>query len=620
MRVHALFAAAAALVCLCSCNTAPPQKAQYFFPHGHNGPLYIEGNTVVRAASWTRGDGLQFFTMKDPKCTGGFLSAGYVNDITFFKGRYYLATGFSVMVVDPQANQIVENHLVSFPQGGVSHITAVGGEIFCAAPDGIRQFKVTESGKLLHRHTFSDLTDVVTLSSCRNKVFAAVKSKPGSILVINVNDGKVTEFFDGFQKKIQRIIALSDHVFTLSGGKVFVNDGKEIVIPETVSRIFPQGGNLCAVTAKGIYSINAKSPYKVHTFHDDLKISDSHVTGSSEGITWHENGGLNFFDLSERKVRHIPIIKDEAPLVLVPPFVYSVDRWGNGPGGGKFRLYGFDTRKKQNGSEVFDVNVTWDWKRGHSGFYYDIVQPSFDFLNVDNRYLFAPGALLDVSKPAKPVVLVSGMDPASCIRMNEKRQIFLAQGKKLTILDGTKLPEIKVLAEMKADKTTIPMWADVIAEGNYLYANGRDRLLIYDISDVTKPQIVSRIEWKDAIVYRMAKIGTHLYLPTYTYKTKDTESMQIVNVSDVTKPQIVKKYSPWPRQSVLGVQTHGGKLYIACGITVTQYDLTDPLTLKAERTWTAPDKAMQGYFYMDLRSGILAGKKYPRIDIWRIDQ
>lgn len=633
MKCGTLIAAAAALVCLCSCNIAPPpQKAQYFFPHGHNGPLLVNANTVVRAASWTRGDGLAFFDVRDSRdpesgrYTGGVLSAGYVgNMIQHSNGLCYIATSYSVMVVDPLAKQVVENHLIAFPRGGVDHIVSAAGQIFCSSPDGIRQFKVTESGKLLYRHTFSDLTDIVTLSSQKDKVFVSVKSKPRTILVINANDGKVTEYFDGFQKGIQKIIALPRNIFTLSGGKVFANDGKEVVIPERVSRIFRQGTNLCAVTSKGVCIIKDDSPDKIHTTYGDLKISDSHVAGSDEGIVWHGNGGLNYLNISsgdsERKIHHIPIIKNEAPLVLVPPFVYSIDSWGNSPAGGKFRLYGFDTRREQDPEDLtFDVNVTWDWTRGHSGFYYDIVQPSFDFLNVDNKYLFAPGALLDVSDPAKPVVLVSGMDPASCIRMNEKRQIFLAQGKKLTILDGTELPEIKVLAEIKADKAAISMWADVIAEGDYLYANGRDRLLIYDISDVTKPQIVSRMDWKDAIVYRMAKVGTYLYLPTYTYKTKNAPTFQIADVSDVRKTAIVKSLPDMPKRSVLGVQTHGGKLYIACGNTVTRYDLTDPLTPKAEKEWTAPDKAMQGYFYMDLRSGILAGKKYPRIDIWRIDQ
>lgn len=634
MMCRSLIAVFSALVCLCSCNTAPPpQTAQYFFPHGHNGPLLISGNTVIRAASWTRGDGLAFFEMKDLRSvdsgryTGGVLSAGYVgNMLRHSNGLYYIATSYSVMVVDPVAKQVVENHLIAFPKGGVNHVVSAAGQIFCSSPDGIRQFEVTDSGKLLHRHTFTDLTDVVTLSAAKNKVYLAIKSKPRTIFVINANDGKVTEYFDGFKKPVQRIVSLLDkHIFTLSDGKIFVNDGKEAVIPERVNRIFPCGADLCAVTAKGLYTIHCDSPYQAASFRDDLKITDSHVTGSSDGMAWHENGGLNFLNIStgnpERKIHHIPIIANEAPVVVVPPFVYSVDRFNRGRQGGKFRLYGFDTRKEQDPADLtFDVDVTWDFKAGQGGFYYDIVQPPFDFLNVDDKYLFAPGALLDVSDPAKPEVLFSGMEPASCIRMNGKRQIFLAQGKKLTILDGTKLPEIKILAELKADKAQIPMWADVIAEGNYLYANGRDRLLIYDIADVTKPQLLSRVDWKDAIVYRMAKIGNYLYLPTYTYRTKETPSMRIVDVSHAAKPQIAKSSSDLPRKSYLGVQAHGGKLYIANDSFVTRYDLSDPLTPKAEKKWTAPDKAMQGYYYMDLRSGILAGKKYPRIDIWRISE
>ena len=62
------------------------------------------------------------------------------------------------------------------------------------------------------------------------------------------------------------------------------------------------------------------------------------------------------------------------------------------------------------------------------------------------------------------------------------------------------------------------------------------------------------------------------------------------------------------------------KLYIADGRTITAYSLEDPLAPKPLINRSGPDKAMQGYNFIDIRDGILAGKKYPRFDIWRIEE
>jgi hypothetical protein len=93
-----------------------------------------------------------------------------------------------------------------------------------------------------------------------------------------------------------------------------------------------------------------------------------------------------------------------------------------------------------------------------------------------------------------------------------------------------------------------------------------------------------------------------------------------VDLADPEKPVIVKSVKDWPTKSLLDMVIYQGKLYGASGTRVFRCDLTDPLNPVEDKNWTAPDKAMQGYYYIDACDGILAAKKYPRIDAWRIEE
>ncbi|MBR4076544.1 MAG: hypothetical protein IKK25_06760, partial [Lentisphaeria bacterium] len=107
-----------ALLSACSSlpETPADAPAQFFFPHGQNGPMVFAGDTLIRAASWTRGDGIEFFSLKDgaPAYTGGLISAGYVMDMLCVKEKFlYLATDYSLLSATgwQQGKPVVlENH------------------------------------------------------------------------------------------------------------------------------------------------------------------------------------------------------------------------------------------------------------------------------------------------------------------------------------------------------------------------------------------------------------------------------------------------------------------------------------------------------------------------------
>ena len=93
-----------------------------------------------------------------------------------------------------------------------------------------------------------------------------------------------------------------------------------------------------------------------------------------------------------------------------------------------------------------------------------------------------------------------------------------------------------------------------------------------------------------------------------------------MDVKDPAKPFIAAEPEMHRGASILGIKYEDDKLYIADGRTITAYSLEDPLAPKPLITRSGPDKAMQGYNFIDIRDGILAGKKYPRFDIWRIEE
>ena len=94
-----MIAVAAALL-LPACQVEPltpvDDPDQHYFPHGQHGPLLIDGDTIVRSASWTRGDGVEFFDRKTLKYKGGVPSAGYTTDIVSKNKVAYITTNLEL--------------------------------------------------------------------------------------------------------------------------------------------------------------------------------------------------------------------------------------------------------------------------------------------------------------------------------------------------------------------------------------------------------------------------------------------------------------------------------------------------------------------------------------------
>ena len=306
------------------------------------------------------------------------------------------------------------------------------------------------------------------------------------------------------------------------------------------------------------------------------------------------------------KVLQIPMVHGEAPVVICAPYVYSVDRQGR-----NYVLYGFNTEKSQNPDMLPDLTLSWQAPQG-PGFRYDIVIPPFAFYNWKDQYLFAPEALLDISDPAAPEVVANIKGPAACI-VEDSGKIYLAQGNFLSVLDAAKLPDVTPVQTFSKSKA-VPLWSDIAVQGDLLYVNGRNKLTIFRIEGGDLKELSTLP--LDGNSYKMIRINNLLYFAPYGRNTP----FRIVDVKDPAKPFIAAEPEMHRGASILGIKYEDDKLYIADGRTITAYSLEDPLAPKPLITRSGPDKAMQGYNFIDIRDGILAGKKYPRFDIWRIEE
>lgn len=302
------------------------------------------------------------------------------------------------------------------------------------------------------------------------------------------------------------------------------------------------------------------------------------------------------------------VVRHEAPVALCGNYVYSVDLCGS-----EYILYGYRIDQEQPADRMYDVVAIWK-TTSKKPFRYDIVIPAFSFYRY-GKYLFAPEAVLDVSKPVFPEVVGRINGTACSVAEGPDGILYLAQGHKLTVLNAKKLPYLDVIAEIPADQN-VKTWTDIAADEGHLYLNARNSLIVFSLKDPAKPERVAELPLPGQS-YKIIRIGKMLYLPPYGGQNTP---FRIIDVSRPNSPRIVGIIPGFEGHSILGVAERNGKLYVADGIRIKRFSLKDPAKPQLEQTWSGPDLAMQGYSWIDVQNGFLAGKKYPRFDVWRITE
>ena len=606
-----------ALLSACSSlpETPADAPAQFFFPHGQNGPMVFAGDTLIRAASWTRGDGIEFFSLKDgtPAYTGGLISAGYVMDMLCVKEKFlYLATDYSLLSATgwQQGKPVVlENHLISFPAGGVRKLATDGTFLYATTRDGIRIYRIMPDGRLLFSRLLTEKSTVTAMTATPDGVLFYVTKDAPDTLIRFLPDG-IGPLQEKVSFRIGGIFSDGKNAFLLNKNRLICAETKKDLLPagEKIIRVIPRSDRnsleLITETAGEISRKSLSSGELVPLQKLTTADWNGHLAGSGKYLAQSAQW-IRVLDRTG-KVLQIPMVHGEAPVVICAPYVYSVDRQGR-----NYVLYGFNTEKSQNPDMLPDLTLSWQAPKG-PGFRYDIVIPPFAFYNWKDQYLFAPEALLDISDPAAPEVVANIKGPAACI-VEDSGKIYLAQGNFLSVLDAAKLPDVTPVQTFSKSKA-VPLWSDIAVQGDLLYVNGRNKLTIFRIEGGDLKELSTLP--LDGNSYKMIRINNLLYFAPYGRNTP----FRIVDVKDPAKPFVAAEPEMHRGASILGIKYEDGKLYIADGRTITAYSLEDPLAPKPLITRSGPDKAMQGYNFIDIRDGILAGKKYPRFDIWRIEE
>lgn len=594
--------------------TPPGAPDQYFFPHGQLSHLKFHGKYLVAVASWTRGEGVMFFDLSDPAnpvYLRGLISAGYVTDLVVNGEFAYISTGYSIMTVrlpnekDPEP-KLIENILISFPNSGVSRLGVDRKGLYAASSDGLRIYDISDPETPILKRIIPELKGL------------------GDFLVA----GEKITFFRAQDRKTLQTLNLSDGKYTDSplekNASLLFRDENNTILPAPAPALYPRrtGPNGLAYFTERVHpgekvkrrylEMPWKAPVEADIFYSRIFDTDGKRVASlaDPGI---QLGELPEGDGPIRKIASIPVADSEGPVLLHKGFVYSLSARHGG-----YLLYGFDLAKKQQPRKVGVRQPVCDAllfypKKKNGTFYYDIVIPPAVFLPVGN-WVFAPEALLDLSDPRHPKVAAEIDGAASCIVMDGKKRVFLAQGKKLTVYDGSKLPGLVKLAELPAD-ADVKLWTEIAVDGGTLYAWCRDKLVVYDIANLAAPKKIASLDIPGC-GYKMLRIGHYLYLPPYS----GDKVFHIVDVADPAQPKLARSIPGLVHAPVLGMLWKNRRLYLANDREVRAYSLGDPLTPRLEGVWSGPDEAMQSYNYIDLENGILAGKKYPRIDVWRIEK
>lgn len=596
-------------------ETPADAPAQFFFPHGQNGPMVFAGDTLIRAASWTRGDGIEFFSLKDgaPAYTGGLISAGYVMDMLCVREKFlYLATDYSILSATgwQQGRPVVlENHLISFPAGGVRKLATDGTFLYANTRDGIRTYRMMPDGRLIFEKMLEEKRTVTAMAATPDgTLYCVTREAPNTLLKFRKGETEPRRELLPF--RIGGIFSDGKSAFLLNKNRLICAETKKDLLTEEekIVRVIPRGDrNSLELITENAGKIFSKSLSKGElTLLQKLTTADwSGHLASGETYLAQSAQWIRILDRTGKDLQ-IPMVHGEAPVVICAPYVYSIDRQGK-----TYVLYGFNTEKSQNPDMLPDLTLSWQAVPGPA-FRYDIVIPPFAFYNWKDKYLFAPEALLDISDPAKPEVVSPIKGPAACI-VEDSGKIYLAQGNFLSVLDAAKLPDVTPVQTF-SKSNAVPLWSDIAVQGDLLYVNGRNKLTIFRIEGSELKEL-STIPL-NGNSYKMIRINNLLYFAPYGRNTP----FRIVDVKDPAKPFIAAEPAMHRGASVLGIKYENDKLYIADGRTITAYSLEDPLAPKPLITRSGPDKAMQGYNFIDIRDGILAGKKYPRFDVWRVDE
>lgn len=231
-------------------DTPTDAPAQYFFPHGHRGQIIAYDKFLVLAASWTRGDGIAFFDISDPKhpfYAYGLPSAGYIGDVVRRGDVLYFATGYSIQTVkmpfrktilkkithdDDCRPHILENTLIAFPGGNVRRLALSKDSLYVTAPDGLRKYTLAKDGRPEYSHTYRELKQLSAFAISGNNLYFVRSSMKNNVYRSSLANPEKTEAVRVAKAPVEKLITAPD-------GQAFMFAGKKLMRCDMRDEVFP---------------------------------------------------------------------------------------------------------------------------------------------------------------------------------------------------------------------------------------------------------------------------------------------------------------------------------------------------------------------------------------------
>lgn len=204
-------------------------------------------------------------------------------------------------------------------------------------------------------------------------------------------------------------------------------------------------------------------------------------------------------------------------------------------------------------------------------------------LAVSGKFVYFPGnagtaglQVIDVSNPQSPIVVATvastGQAPSGSTPAISGQYLFLLMNSTTNSVRIYDISAVQPRQVAIVNAGVVPL--SVKVSGRYMYLDGGSAgLLIYDISDITAPKLISTTALPNvAGIHAMTLQGAYLYVGEAT-TTAAGAGLNIIDVSNPTAPSIVGTFAPQNQVSAISVV--GRYAYLGETTTNTGLEVVD---------------------------------------------
>ncbi|OGV51774.1 MAG: hypothetical protein A2X49_14255 [Lentisphaerae bacterium GWF2_52_8] len=606
----------------------PVQTIKY--PHGMPSGITVKDGFAYVVNGWSRGSAVLVFDIRkaeQPIYSEGVAIAGYPKDLLIQGDFAYLPSGFGVIVLKGMKNgkpQFLRNMLLDFSsQNTTAQRAAIaGGILWIGGKHNWRAMDIsspTEPVPVLDKTGLDPAENLVgdgdMLYSWKGKEIKIYQVKNGLPLTVGKFEAKAP---------VGQLLVSDKTLFANTNNKEFssydISDLSTVQVKASlkgvISARFSQGKLVLLLEKSRIALIEDNLSELKVAKEFELPECPPFRAFDLWGNTFCAISGsdLMIFNLGEtplRQVASIPILNNEGFIAVLGNILYASVISGK-----NIHLLAFDSSRPRKDS-CYDAVISYPSPE-KTFIYYNITMSTQ--VKQIGQYLIAGGGLIDIKNPLKPEFVRTIGAPASAIKV-EAQKAFMAQGSKLTIEDVSKLPESTTLGVYKPeDKDKKTLIIDVETDGQFAYIINGSKIEVLVVRNPGKIEIAAQMELFRAC--GLLRLGKYLYVPAAAASPEKT--LAVIDVSNPSKPVLVKKLDGIISEGSNTIISHNGKIFLTDGNIIKELDPAKPLDLKLKAIYSGAalgsPEAIGGYTSIFAEGDKLYGKRYSRIDTWKIKE